>query len=221
MVRNPSTKLATHPAAPLSHAFESEVTLADKVGEQRGRGEETGDTNPQSDPSAGMAQARFFFFGSLMDPDVQTIVVGRREQASEYVPARLPGFRRLTVFNETYPALVEVALHNTNATFADGYMITLRSQDEIDRVLFFESDDYEPSVTEIILNDGSKSSVTLCAAKPTCRLNDTPWDFARWQTEVKPRFLPLAQGYMAMHNSDYTDDEIEAEWQRLKRLHQV
>ena len=49
---------------------------------------------------------RFFFFGSLMDPAVASIVLGREIRAEQYAPATLVNFRCVRVAEETYPALV-------------------------------------------------------------------------------------------------------------------
>ena len=156
----------------------------------------------------------FFFFGSLMDRDVLSIVLGRSVAHEEYVAATLPGYRRICVDGESYPALVESAEPTDCVT---GYAMALRNEDEVSRVIFFESEEYAPQETLVLLEDGSSIRSFLCIAKPHCPLRDAPWDFSRWQRETKALFLPLAEGYMHMNTGRHTDEEIEAEWQRLKR----
>ena len=49
---------------------------------------------------------RFFFYGTLLDRDVASLVLGRRLAPSAFVTAALPGHARRRVKDATYPIVV-------------------------------------------------------------------------------------------------------------------
>src|SRR6185312_9048779 len=49
---------------------------------------------------------RFFFYGTLLDRDVASLVLGRRLPPGAFVPAALPGHARRRVKGATYPIVV-------------------------------------------------------------------------------------------------------------------
>ena len=49
---------------------------------------------------------RFFFYGTLLDPDVTALVLGRRLPPAAFVPASLPGHARRRAKGVSYPILV-------------------------------------------------------------------------------------------------------------------
>src|SRR5205814_6850355 len=49
---------------------------------------------------------RFFFYGTLLDHDVASLVLGRRLPPNAYVPSALPGHARRRVRGACYPIVV-------------------------------------------------------------------------------------------------------------------
>ncbi|MEE8559476.1 MAG: gamma-glutamylcyclotransferase family protein, partial [Alphaproteobacteria bacterium] len=63
---------------------------------------------------------RYFFFGTLMDPDVRALVIGGPAPASRIEPATLAGFRRVHVAGRSYPMLISDALGRVEGCLVRG-----------------------------------------------------------------------------------------------------
>lgn len=136
-----------------------------------------------------------FCFGTLMDPDIREIVLGRAVPDHQARRAGLSGFRRVSVPDETYPAAVP-----TEGARVDGLVVGPITPLERDRVQFFEGFEFalEEHPVEI---EGAPVNAPLNAL--VCIMTDRlspdaePWDFERWQREDKPLFIEAAATYMA------------------------
>ncbi len=81
---------------------------------------------------------RYFFYGSLMDPDALHVVLGRAVAPQELQPATMGGFRRVRVADETFPCLVA-----DGSGEVSGVVFESESESEQQRISFFEDFDYE------------------------------------------------------------------------------
>ena len=63
---------------------------------------------------------RFFFYGTLLDRDVATMVLGRRLPPHAYAPAALPGHARRWVKGASYPIVVLQADDRRFGLIVDG-----------------------------------------------------------------------------------------------------
>ena len=135
---------------------------------------------------------RLFFYGSLLDLDVLTLVVEREVAAHHLLPARIDDYRRVRLLHDTYPMLVPAAGHSVH-----GAVFDLRSEREFERVRFFEAEEYRFERCRVTLADGSPVEALFCAEDdmPGGALGD--WYFEEWQRRHKPRYLHQARRFMS------------------------
>lgn len=155
---------------------------------------------------------RYFFFGSLRDPDVLTAVLGRRPLPARIQPAWLRGFRLLHMRGETYPLLAAAP-----AGVVRGALVHGLTEADAARLAFFEGEEYE--TTPVMARIGARRRVRALVfqARPELAGGGRPWDFAAWRRAHKRAFLPLARAWMAFHgHADFA--QVEAMW-RKRRIH--
>src|SRR3546814_14332510 len=76
---------------------------------------------------------RYFFFGTLMDPDVLRLVLGRPVTRGALAPARLHGYRRMRILRDSFPVLVA-----DPPPPVEGSVFNAAGAPDDARVLFFE-----------------------------------------------------------------------------------
>ncbi len=116
----------------------------------------------------------FFFYGTLLDPDICRLVLRREVPPESIVPATLAGYRRYQVRNAPYPA----AVRQPGAEI-DG--IVLRDLDALDaaRLSNFEGDGYFATLCPVALTENKSGEDRLQEAwvfaatdrvprRPTC-----------------------------------------------------
>ncbi len=132
-----------------------------------------------------------FFYGTLLDPDIQKRVIGRVLAGAALIPATLGGFRRVRAAGKWFPILVP-GLAGDSVAGAVARGLTAR---EIARIVRYENDGYVLKPVSVALVDGGKKRALVFlpggagagALKPTAE----PWNLADWQAQEKPRVLRL------------------------------
>src|SRR3546814_19249386 len=81
---------------------------------------------------------RYFFFGTLMDPDVLRLVLGRPVTRGALAPARLHGYRRMRILRARFPVLVAAP-----PAAVAGLVFNAAGPQEAARILFFEDYAYD------------------------------------------------------------------------------
>ena len=137
-----------------------------------------------------MPMLPYFFFGTLMDPDVLSLVLGR-DPGPLSTEATLSGFARVRVEGEPYPALVEAP-----GGQVEGLLLHDYGPEDDRRIRFFE--DFDFSIEQCSVETASGSATALyCGAVRNIAPMDTPWSYADWVRDEKDRFLKVAGIYMA------------------------
>lgn len=134
----------------------------------------------------------FFFFGTLMDPDVLGRVLGRPVAASELVAARLSGFRRVQARRAPYPMLVPGSGRGIEGRL-------LRDPDRRDacRIVWFEEDEFAPHWRVVTIADsGERHRARVFFAVETLEATTAPWTFRHWAERDKATYLELCEGWM-------------------------
>ena len=131
---------------------------------------------------------RFFFFGTLMDPDVREVVVGRPVPASRIEPATLEGFRRMCVAGRSYPMLISDPPGHVEGCLVRG--LDGRARARIGR---FEGDEYRPERHWVRLSGGARVEAYVYMARSGVRAGRTPWELSTWQRRHKRALLERAQ----------------------------
>lgn len=129
---------------------------------------------------------RFFFYGTLLDRDLQAAVIGRAVPEGALVPASIAGFRRVRAQGQTYPMLIAgLPQDRVEGAIASGF-----TRDEIDRLTAYEGEGYVLTPLPALLADGAATTVQVfLPVEGGLKASNEPWDLARWQRENKPRIL--------------------------------
>lgn len=130
-----------------------------------------------------------FCFGTLMDPDIRRLVLGR--DLPDAIPAVLPGFRRVCVAEETYPAALP-----DPAGRIEGLLIGPISPHERDRVQFFEGFEFAIEGHPVAAA-GWAGAALVCVATERLACEEEPWHFDDWRRVHKPGYLEAVTAYMA------------------------
>ena len=149
---------------------------------------------------------RWFFFGSLMDIDICEVVIAKRLRDKDIQPATLHGHVRVTVANETYPAL-----KTQPGGAVAGILVDHLNAEDARRICFFEGEEFtlEPRTVELASGEHTEAMVFIAAAH--LKIVERPWDFAVWQAIHKPHYLSLVHDWMAGYGAmDFM--ELDAQW---------
>ncbi|MGF1611898.1 MAG: gamma-glutamylcyclotransferase family protein [Kiloniellales bacterium] len=167
---------------------------------------------------------RFFFFGTLMDRDVLEAVIARPAPAGPFPRAVLPGYRRVKLRGESHPLILPADLAAPQALprglAVDGVIVEGLLPSDIDRIMFYESIDYEPRpvrVTPIEQSGAGAGPVEahVFIGSAEAKHDDEPWDYARWLAEDKPAELQEARLWMALYGAiDYA--EADRLWEEAR-----
>lgn len=132
---------------------------------------------------------RLFFYGTLLDPDVQALVLGRALESAELAPATLPHYRRVYIAGRAYPMILP---HRGGAV--DGAVAVRLSRDDLARIALYEGDDYGLERHMVTPQTGAGPFADAIAAwlyrgrrhaRPSTRL----WQLAAWQAKEKASYL--------------------------------
>ena len=128
---------------------------------------------------------RFFFYGTLMDCDLLSLVLGRPVDQSALKPALLRGYRRSALQGLDYPVILPEPSAWVRGVILDG-----ASEVDCDRLRRYEGADYVlmRGVAELPL--GLPQSVLYFEPRPDAFVaTGKPWSLARWRLRVKPSEL--------------------------------
>lgn len=135
---------------------------------------------------------RFFFYGTLLDPEVLRIVLGDASAARRLEPATVEGFRRVYVAGKTYPILVRKA----SSTVA-GATFDRATPQERDALVRYEGDGYVVEEHRATLAGGGSVPVSVFVPRPGGTLNasDVDWDFETWAAKHRAAFLSAIEAH--------------------------
>ena len=152
-----------------------------------------------------------FVYGSMRDADVRALVLGPGCPEVRAEPAWMPGAAAALVPGESYPYLVLV-----EGARAPGEVLYGLDEACLDRIHFFESDEYAIAECEVEGTDGDRIAAMHFGGVAIPQAPIVPWSLAQWQATEKTRFLAMTREYMTMWQHA-TPDEAEALWQRMLR----
>lgn len=152
---------------------------------------------------------RWFFFGSLMDPDVLSIVLGRPLAEHERVPATLHGYTRLVVSEETYPAL-----RPEPGGKVHGLMAEQLSEEDGRRICFFEGEEFRLEEHELELASGERRRAVAFMLTENYGTEHQHWDFGHWRAAYKSSFLEMTEEWMALYGDPGNPDfaTLDSQW---------
>ena len=128
-----------------------------------------------------MREGAFFFYGTLMDRELLSAVLGRRVWPCALAPAVLRGYRRGSVLGASYP----VVLRQRRAS-VEGVILRGVGAAETARLCAYEGGGYEPAQALAELPRRSVRRVLLFRPRPGAYTVSTrPWSFVGWRLRHK------------------------------------
>lgn len=146
-----------------------------------------------------------FCFGTLMDTSVLALVSAQPLQELTVVPAMLRDHVQREVIGESFPVLVP----EPGGT-ASGSLIHGLDETALERILFFEGDEYRLAPLTVIV-DGTSLEASHFEDANTYRTGERSWDLASWQTVHRAEFLTRAKAYMQLFGT-MSKAEADAHW---------
>ena len=139
----------------------------------------------------------FFFYGTLLDPDIQRLVLQREVPSESIVAATLADFRRYAVLDAPYPAAVRHA-----GGEIDG--IVMRGLDVLDaaRLSNFEGDFYAATLCPVNAKADGKKEAWVFIASDQVPLSGKEWSLETWQRAHKVQFLEIAHSWLGERGDD-------------------
>ena len=118
---------------------------------------------------------RYFFYGTLMDRELLSHVLGRRIGARDLAAARLFGWRRSAVHCKPYP----IVLRRRGASVRGFVVARIRAEDSA-LLSAYEGDGYMIA-TGVAESGGRRRTVRFFAARPGAyAASNRMWRFAAW-----------------------------------------
>ena len=131
--------------------------------------------------SSRVREVAFFFYGTLMDHDMLSEVLGRRIPPRTLLAARLPGYRRAAVRGAAYPIILP-----QRGASVRGVILRRVRPVERSRLCAHEGDRYEPVCAMAELPGKRRARVFLFKSKPGAyTITSGPWSFATWRLRRK------------------------------------
>lgn len=155
-----------------------------------------------------------FFYGSLRDPEMLALVLGHPVEPARLEPAVAENHATLRLVDEDYPLLAPAPGRR-----AEGVLLYGLTEAELDRIRFFEEEEYALAPITVRTARGPVEALHLDGtAKP--RASSVEWDFAAWCREHRPAALEATREYMA-HYGRLSAAELDAIWPAIRnRAHQ-
>jgi hypothetical protein len=132
------------------------------------------------------------FFGTLMDEDVLSAVLGHPVAAEMTEPARLAGWRRTNIAGRTYPMLVP---HPTGAV--EGLLVHGLDERDRRRLDHYEGPEYRVGCVKVRRRDGNEVMAESYLCPPGVAGGRAEWRLETWRLRHKRAALTRIRALMA------------------------
>ncbi len=146
---------------------------------------------------------RFFFYGTLMDPDICRLVLGARAESLRARPAVLTGYRRVRASHGDFPILLRRSGGRVRGQLVEGLGAGV-----LPAIALFEGREYEPRRALVIDGSGRRVAAWMFVPGHGRWATARAWNLARWRQRHKSRLIPqlrlwlLDQGIDRLHSVD-------------------
>ena len=127
---------------------------------------------------------RFFFYGTLLDPDVMALVIGRRLPPPAYEAATLPGYARRRAKGASYPIVVRDPRGEVEGAVVGGL-----SARDVARLAAYEGPRYRIAPRKVRINGETASVCVFEPVEERFEPVEGRWELALWQRRDKRLFL--------------------------------
>ncbi len=132
-----------------------------------------------------------FSFGTLMDTDLLPLVCEQAVESLSLESAKVPDHSRRWVLDDAYPVLVP-----EKGRFTEGLIIRGLSDDALERIVFFEGEEFELKPIDVQHPSGVWERVQYFADTHRKAISETEWSLENWQHSTKADTLPRVVRYM-------------------------
>lgn len=129
--------------------------------------------------------ADYFFYGSLMDADILSAVAGERIPPAGLIPARLPGYERMSASSGVFPFIVA---DPGAVEGVEGVLVRGIGPAAVRRLARYEGPGYVAAKKPVTTAEGSSEAFVFISLRPG-RSSGKPWDFETWRRRHKRRLL--------------------------------
>ncbi len=137
---------------------------------------------------------RFFFYGSLLDPDVTALVLGRRLPPGAFVPASLPGHSRRRAKGVSYPIVVRDPRGEVAGAIVGGLSVR-----DVTRLAAYEGPRYRIAPLKVRI----AGILTIVSVFEPLEHHFQPasgsWDLVSWQRRDKRAFIDRIRRVFSAH----------------------
>jgi hypothetical protein len=127
---------------------------------------------------------RFFFYGTLLDRDVASLVLGRRLPPQAYTEAALPGHARRRVRGASYPIVVRDPRSRVAGAVVGGL-----SARDVARLAAYEGPRYRIAPLKVRIAGTTTVVSVFEPVEEHFQPTSGVWDLAAWQRRYKRAFL--------------------------------
>lgn len=133
-----------------------------------------------------------FVYGSLLDRDILTIVLGEKSSWKLEENVVLRGYCAVYARNETFPILVE-----SPEECVQGARLSNLNIEDWKRLDFFEDlEEYQKKVVVIESSLGDRNA-TVYFPLDTLEVTNRRWSYLEWEKLYLPHFIAQTKNYMA------------------------
>jgi nudix-type nucleoside diphosphatase (YffH/AdpP family) len=155
-----------------------------------------------------------FFYGSLRDPGLLEIVLGRAVDPAHLEPARVAGHAARRIAGETYPVLLPAP-----GAVASGVVFHHPSAADLARLAYFEEVEYRLAPITVETASGPRDALFFKGTEKPSALTE-PWDFDAWRDAHLAVTVETVREYMH-HAGTLPVEEVDTIWTGIKiRAHQ-
>ena len=151
----------------------------------------------------------FFVYGTLLDTDILEIVLGRPICHSQMPNAKVAGLQKFTYPGDSFPILLA-----SESSFAEGALLLNLNATDLQRMDFYEGDEYGFEPVKAQLDDGSYLDALYNNAADQSIKSDVLWSLEHWQQTEKPVFIGYVERYMTLYGTMSVDD-ADIEWRKM------
>ncbi len=154
----------------------------------------------------------FFFYGTLRDVDVRTLVLGRPQETGLIAPATLPGHLVAPVRDADYPIILPAP-----GAQAAGILVQDVELEAAARASFFEGEGYDYLAAEVavLLGDGRTHNAWVYMSSGNLSAVVADWRIKDWERRYKAGFLAKARRAMTAVPTDDLERHKTAWLQRV------
>ena len=141
-----------------------------------------------------------------MDAELLELVCQQSMASLVLEPAKVIDHARRWVIDDHYPVLVPEKGRDTQ-----GLIIRGLSSESLDRIVFFEGEEFTVQHIEVSLEKGQAEAVKYFADNHRKVISETDWSMDEWQRTTKPDTMPRVRRYMQCYGR-MSAAEADAYW---------